>query len=74
MRIFFWCQEKAAIAAEKAAALKKRKILWESLREQKESGGTLGSTRIIGYKQPPESEKGFAASTAEVTGMSKVGT
>lgn len=61
---FFWCQGKAAIAAEKAAALKKRKILWESLREQTESGNLVSTLTGRGHT-------GFAASTAEVTGMSK---
>jgi hypothetical protein len=53
-------------AAEKAVALKKLKILWDSLREQQPSFGNL----------VPETNRegrpaGFAASTAEVTGMSK---
>ena len=58
-------------AAEKAKAIKLRKILWESLREHENSSGNQSSTRIVGYKQPPEKEKGFAASTAAITGMSK---
>ena len=53
-------------AAEKAAALKKRKLLWESLKVQEGSFGTLGSeTKREGRPN------GFAASTAEATGMSK---
>ena len=58
-------------AAEKAAALKKRKILWESLKEQKIQVETKFPPDSVGYKKPPEQEKGFATSTAEVTGMSK---
>ena len=59
-------------AAEKAAALKKRKILWESLREQKETGGNLVPTSLQdGRIAGPQHQPGFAASTAEVTGMSK---
>ena len=53
-------------AAEKAAALKKRKILWESLREQKDSfGNQVSETKREGRPN------GFASSTAAVTGMSK---
>ena len=51
-------------AAEKAAALKKRKILWESLREQTESGNLVSTLTGRGHT-------GFASSTAAVTGMSK---
>lgn len=61
-------------AAEKAAAMKKRKILWESLREQQAPGGNLVSTRRNDdgtFQKGDEKEKGFAASTAEITGMSK---
>ena len=57
-----------ALTIEKAAALKKRKILWESLREQQVDSGNLVPT-IRGPGMP----QGFAASTAEVTGMSKRG-
>ena len=49
---------------EKAAALKKRKILWESLREQTESGNLVSTLTGRGHT-------GFASSTAAVTGMSK---
>lgn len=53
-------------AAEKAAAMKKRKILWESLREQQDSfGNQVSETKREGRPN------GFASSTAEVTGMSK---
>ena len=61
-------------AAEKAAAMKKRKILWESLREQQAPGGNLVPTRRNDdgtFQKGDEKEKGFAASTAEITGMSK---
>lgn len=57
-------------AAEKAKAIKLRKILWESLREH-ESGGTKSSTQRIDYKLPKQNQQGFAASTAAITGMSK---
>jgi len=58
-------------AAEKAKALKKRQILWESLKAQ-ETGGTQGATslkdgRIAGHQHQP----GFAAATAAAVGMSK---
>ena len=58
--------------AEKAQALKKRKILWESLKEQGAAGGNLISTSLTdGRASGPQHQPGFAASTAEVTGMSK---
>lgn len=52
-------------AAEKAKALKKRKILWESLKAQDNTGNLVSSIRGPGQPQ------GFAASTAAVTGISK---
>ena len=52
--------------AEKATAVKKRKILWDSLREQQENSGTESST-IRGPGMP----QGFATSTAAAIGMSK---
>lgn len=59
-------------AAEKAAALKKRKILWESLKEQHPGGNLVSTRRPDGtFQKGDEKEKGFATSTAEVTGMSK---
>ena len=58
-------------AAEKAKAIKKRKILWESLKAQ-EIGGTQGPTyRADGVKAGPQHQQGFAASTAAITGISK---
>jgi ParB-like chromosome segregation protein Spo0J len=58
-------------AAEKSRAIKKRKMLWESLREQ-ETCGNLVSTRSSGkFQSGNEMPKGFAASTAAVAGMSK---
>ncbi len=64
------CTSIALPHARAELTAKKRQILWESLREQ-ESGGPQGATRIVGYKQPPENEKGFAAATAAAVGMSK---
>ena len=52
--------------AEKAMAVKKRKILWDSLREQQGNSGTQSST-IRGPGMP----QGFATSTAAAIGMSK---
>ena len=62
---------------EKAAALKKRKILWESLREQQAPGGNLVPTRRNDdgtFQKGDEKEKGFAASTAEIKSGNLVST
>lgn len=58
-------------AAQKASALKKRKILWESLREQNLGGNQIPTQVATEHKDRPQNQPGFAASTAEVTGMSK---
>lgn len=50
----------------------KEGVLWESLKEQGVIGGNLISTyRSDGVKAGPQHQPGFAASTAEVTGLSK---
>lgn len=58
-------------ASEKAAALKKRKILWESLREQNLGGNQVPTQVATEHKDRPQNQPGFAAATAEITGMSK---
>lgn len=58
-------------ASEKAKALKKRQILWESLKEQ-ELGGTQGATqKATARKDRPQNQQAFAAATAAAVGMSK---
>lgn len=57
--------------AEKAKALKKRKILWESLKAQEIGGNQVPTYRADGVKAGPQHQQGFAASTAAVTGISK---
>ena len=50
----------------------KEGVLWESLKEQMKTGGNLISTSLPdGRVSGPQHQPGFAASTAEVTGMSK---
>jgi len=70
--LYFATSPAELTAAEKAKALKKRQILWESLKEQEPSGNQVPTRNPDGtFEKGCEKEKGFAASTASVTGMSK---
>lgn len=51
--------------------LRRRKEIWEAKREAENSGGKTVSTGNIGYGNPPKQEKGFAAETADQTGVTK---
>lgn len=52
--------------------MKKRKLLWASLKEQEPGGNGVSTRKTDGtFQKGDEKEKGFAASTAEATGMSK---
>ncbi len=60
--------------SERRAHLRKRKKIWLKMQEEaKELGGTSRPTQLDarGQKKTPQQEKGFAADTAEITGMSK---
>lgn len=59
-------------ASQRAQAIKRRKQIWEALHpEEIQVGKVCPPESATGYKQPPPQEKGFAASTAAVSGESK---
>ena len=64
--------EQRAPLIERAQAIKRRKAIWEALHpEEIQVGKVCPPESATGYKQPPPQEKGFAASTAAVSGESK---
>lgn len=59
-------------ASQRASAIKRRRQIWEALHpEEIQVGKVCPPESVTGYKQPPPQEKGFAASTAAVSGESK---
>lgn len=59
-------------ASQRAQAIRRRKQIWEALHpEEIQVGKVCPPESVTGYKQPPQQEKGFAASTAAVSGESK---
>lgn len=62
----------APARAWRAQAIKRRRQIWEALHpEEIQVGKVCPPESVTGYKQPPPQEKGFAASTAAVSGESK---
>ncbi len=59
-------------AAQRTAFKKRREQIWEALHpdEIQVRQAVAPELKATGYKQPPPQTKGFAASTAEVTGES----
>lgn len=59
-------------ASQRASAIKRRRQIWGALHpEEIQVGKVCPPESATGYKQPPPQEKGFAASTAAVSGESK---
>lgn len=59
-------------ASQRAQAIKRRRQIWEALHPAEiQVGKVCPPESATGYKQPPPQEKGFAASTAAVSGESK---
>ena len=59
-------------AGQRAQAIKRRRQIWEALHPAEiQVGKVCPPESATGYKQPPPQEKGFAASTAAVSGESK---
>ena len=57
---------------QRAQAIKRRRQIWDALHpEEIQVGKVCPPESVTGYKQPPPQEKGFAASTAAVSGESK---
>ena len=57
---------------QRAQAIKRRRQIWGALHpEEIQVGKVCPPESATGYKQPPPQEKGFAASTAAVSGESK---
>jgi hypothetical protein len=50
---------------------KRRKQIWEALHPVEKIQVGTDCPPVIGYGNPPEQTKGFAASTAEASGMTK---
>lgn len=65
---------KVGFLSGKAAAIKRRKILWRSLQEQNLGGCAASTYRSDGVKAGPQHQPGFAADTAASIGMSKQAT